>query len=276
MERKRNIIIKMLVDNIIVEHKECSQCNNLLPLSEYHKAKRGLGGRVAKCKNCVNLYFLENKGRISENSRKYYQENKEKRLEYTKKYRKENPSKVNDWNKKAQKIYYYRNKETRLNNYKKWKKENPLKAQKNDMNWRTKRKLLPSILSYDELLELKNHQCVLTGDTNDIALDHFIAVSTGHGGTYLGNIIPLKSILNSSKHNKNPFDWINTRPDIDINEFNNVVKYLANLNKLTPDEYKNFVYWCFDNPRTIEQIKLDGDKTSLELWKESQYIKQAN
>lgn len=110
-------------------------------------------------------------------------------------------------------------------------------------------------------------KCPLTGST-DIHYDHFIPLGIGHGGTYNGNMIPLDGRLNESKQAKNPFEWVKTRDDVDINDFNKVVDYLAELNGLTAEEFRSFVYWCFDNKRSVDDVKRDG-RNSVDIWKEA-------
>jgi hypothetical protein len=110
-------------------------------------------------------------------------------------------------------------------------------------------------------------KCPLTGST-DIHYDHFIPLGIGHGGTYVGNMIPLDAHLNESKQAKNPFEWIKTRDDVSMDVFNNVVDYLADINGMTSEEYRAFVYWCFDNKRNVDEVKRDGRK-SVDIWKEA-------
>jgi hypothetical protein len=74
--------------------------------------------------------------------------------------------------------------------------------------------------------------------------------------------------LNSSKHAKNPFEWVKDKrykEKIDIVKFNYLVSYLANLNGLSEEEFKQFVYWCENNKRSIDEIREQPEKTSLDL-----------
>lgn len=50
-------------------------------------------------------------------------------------------------------------------------------------------------------------KCPLTG-SDKIHIDHFIPLSWGHGGTYIGNIIPLSDRFNLSKHAKIPLSGL--------------------------------------------------------------------
>lgn len=117
--------------------------------------------------------------------------------------------------------------------------------------------------------------CDLTDDI-ECDDDHFIPIATGHCGTYLGNMRPLASWLNGNKNATNPFEWFEAnrqRFELDQSRFDTLVWRLASQNGLTPEEFRRFTYWCFDNPRTVEQIAEDNarygyKKPSLEIWRE--------
>jgi len=87
---------------------------------------------------------------------------------------------------------------------------------------------------------------------------------------------PLASWLNGNKNAANPFEWFEAnrqRFDLDPTRFDALVWRLASQNGLTPGEFRSFTYWCFDNPRTVEQIAEDNarygyKKSSLEIWRE--------
>ncbi|WP_221930194.1 hypothetical protein [Melghirimyces algeriensis] len=115
-----------------------------------------------------------------------------------------------------------------------------------------------------------NDCCALSG-VNNISLDHFIALKTGHGGTVIGNVYPLCRLLNSSKGDMNPFEWVKrngVRERIDIKRFNTLVEYLAEQNGLTVDEFRDFVYWAYENPRSLEEVQRDHRVNSIELWRQ--------
>lgn len=79
-------------------------------------------------------------------------------------------------------------------------------------------------------------------------------------------MIPLSETLNRSKRDKNPFEWAETLTDDQRARFDKVVEYLADLNGLTVTDYREFVFWCFENKRSIEEIN-DSNRDSLQLWK---------
>lgn len=98
----------------------------------------------------------------------------------------------------------------------------------------------------EQILADFNYACSLTGSTENVQLDHFIPVHTGHGGKTLGNMIPLTASLNYSKNGKNQFEWIKTRSSEEQEGFKQVLAYLAKQNNKSLDEYKKHVYNCFD------------------------------
>lgn len=163
---------------------------------------------------------------------------------------------------------YHENKERYRAVQKEYERTNKKYRKAKRKRRRTREKTLHlswGIAEEQELLDLFGNNCPLTGSF-DIHYDHFIALSTGHGGTYMGNIVPLDSKLNESKHAQNPFEWIKTRDDIPIDNFNRLVDKLAELNGLTSDEFRSFVYWCYENKRTVDEIKRDSRK-SVDIWR---------
>ncbi|MNW53451.1 hypothetical protein D3C74_310120 [compost metagenome] len=107
-------------------------------------------------------------------------------------------------------------------------------------------------------------------------VDHFIPISIGHAGSYVGNLAYLAPEINSSKSDANPFEWFEAngqRFELSQSAFDSLVAKLAEQNGLTPEEFRNFTYWCFANKRTVEQVRADNDrygykKPSLEIWRE--------
>lgn len=109
--------------------------------------------------------------------------------------------------------------------------------------------------------------------SNDISIhwDHVIPLATGHGGTVYGNMIPLRSDLNESKTDSNIFEWfasVRQRFELSQERFDKLIDYLASANALMVEEYRDFVYWCHDNPRNIDEIKRD-QRHSIEIWREA-------
>ena len=141
-------------------------------------------------------------------------------------------------------------------------------------------KSLPNDLKKDSWKNILNefdNKCALSGLEEDVTLEHFIPISTGHSGTIEANIFPLNKSLNFSKNNRNPFYWFakNDFPvSFTIESWDKLVQTLAKKNNLSTDDYVEFINWCFEYPRTLEQIEADGNITSIELWQKHKISKR--
>ncbi len=94
-------------------------------------------------------------------------------------------------------------------------------------------------------------RCALTGKAVPIQFDHVIPVSSGHGGTTLSNMLPIWQRINSSKGAKNIFEWYEENGDrfeVLPELFDQAIEYLADLNEMTAEEYRDYVYECHANP----------------------------
>lgn len=140
--------------------------------------------------------------------------------------------------------------------------------------------------------ELTDNEKFILSQNNKLKIchDHFIPLSTGHVGTVLGNYYPVLQLHNKTKHARNPFDWYekklyksgfdfftdgvgdklfaHKKNGLSIHEDNwvRLIMFNAKCFGLTLDEYRHFVYWCFDNQRDIEDIINGEGKSSLELF----------
>lgn len=97
------------------------------------------------------------------------------------------------------------------------------------------------------IMETFNYSCALTGETNNVHLDHVIPVSWKKVGTTFSNMIPLNKKINSSKGNKNVFEWYENNKErlgLEDEKFNTMIEYMAQLNNMTTEEYKAYVYEC--------------------------------
>lgn len=265
-KRKRVQLVQVEVDGEMVDAKECTKCGVMKVLVAFSRDKTGLGGRDSRCKVCsadrVRKWREENRDYV----RKYLEENREWKVEYNRK-----------WHEK--------NRERRTDYRRKWREENPEKAREIDQRRRARKNGLPDDMTnrrWEEIVsEDFNNACALTGESDDLTMEHFIPLSIHHGGTYDGNLYPMVKSLNSSKWKTNPFEWVQ-RPDISeripADRWNALVLYLAEKNGLTVEEFREFVYWCFDNPRTPEQAAKDTKRgiTSLDLWRASKLRAASN
>ncbi|MCC1486757.1 hypothetical protein LB312_05720 [Bacillus tropicus] len=208
-------------------------------------------------------YREKNKAIIAEQRKKHYLENKEKYAERWKEYYEENKEYLLE----RKKEYYYENWEQQRELNKNWFKDNPERAQVIRMRRRTREALLPDDITSEQVEEVKEFfgGCALTGDAEDIHLDHVIPLATGRGGAICGNIIPLKSSLNESKCDKNIFEWFEQSKikwNLSQKKFDTLIKYLAEQNGISVEEYKDYVYWCHENPI---QIDIDVEDKTIQL-----------
>lgn len=194
-------------------------------------------------------YYEENREAILAKDKKRYESRKEERLTYYKEYAKNNEARI----KEIKRRYYLRNKDKCI--FRAYRRKMAVKKS----SFRLTKSCIPSIIQ-----EFKG-VCALSGDA-DTHLDHFIPISTGHGETSRYNLILLSAHLNLSKSDRNPFEWAESLTDDQRIRFDKVVEYLADLNGLTVSDYREFVFWCFENKRGIEEIN-DSNRDSLQLWK---------
>lgn len=124
-----------------------------------------------------------------------------------------------------------------------------------------RKRALPDDLTleqYEETLSHFSYGCALTGQHNDIEQEHAIPLSIGHGGTTFGNCYPMASGLNQSKNNANIFEWFETnsqRFNLEQSRFDRLIEWLGKANGMTVEEYRDYVYWCHANPRSIDELK---------------------
>ena len=106
----------------------------------------------------------------------------------------------------------------------------------------------------ERVLSVFGGGCALTGSKENIHWDHVIPVTTGYGATTIKNMIPLRGDINISKKDSNFFDWFKLKGrkfSISKRKFNEVVRYLANVNGMSVESYREYVYWCHNNPKDL-------------------------
>lgn len=213
-----------------MQYKTCTKCGEEKPLtSEYfYKAKSNTDGFHGSCKECMKkegrerwaVYYPENKDKLYETKKIYRKANEKKYKASTLLYRTTNKEKLNEKNRD----YYKKNKEKVLERTSKYRQANKELHKKRVSSWakRNREKLavayqkrksksmsLPSTLTTEQWNETKeyfNNRCAYCGKEKTLAQEHFIALSKG-GGYTKENIIPACRNCNSSKHNKDFFEW---------------------------------------------------------------------
>ena len=207
-----------------------------------------------KCRECTNTYKRDwrNRNRDKDNERKlkHYYENRELYKDKAVKWKQKNFKRVSLYNQKYRK--------ENQNYFRRYRKENKSKIIIKDQRREARKRFLPEDLTeeqYEEIMEIFGYSCALTGETEDIHMDHVIPLSVGHGGTTKRNIIPLKASINLSKGASNIFEWFEQRGgyyDIDRSKFEKMIEHLAEINGMTEEEYKEYVYFCHENPIEID------------------------
>lgn len=198
--------------------KTCTRCGSLKGVTEYFGDKKKKFGKQAHCKVCdvakARNWKINNANKSLANSVEYYERNKEKRKASTRKWKDNNRDKL---------VVYSR-------------------------RYKARKVSLPGTLTVaqTECIMERFGGCALSG-SSDIHLDHVIPLNTGHGGTVVGNMVPLRGDLNISKNAKNVFVWFNSvreREHLEQERFNAMITYLAEKNGMTVFEYTAYVYEC--------------------------------
>lgn len=212
---------------------KCNGCGEYCKITNFYRNSRSGYGLESKCKNCVNY-------RTTKYHKSWIVRNKEKFNSYQKKWQSKNRDKMI------------------INQQRRW----------------ARKQYLPDNISDEDMQFIDvqfNNVCFLTGSNENIHYDHVIPLAIGHGGTTIGNVIPLRGDLNLSKNDNNIFEWFEVnrqRFKLSQERFDSLIVYLAAQNNLTPQEYREFYDWCFANPRTVDEIKRD-QRHSLEIWREA-------
>jgi len=199
--------------------------------------------RCCKCKQLKeSVYFSKDRSQPSGLAKRCKQCDSDVRREYRTKHRDEERSR----NRK----YYHDNKTKLMEQQRVRRRENKAVYNRYKQNRRARQRRLPNTLTaqqVEEILKVFGNRCALSGDI-DIELDHFIAISTGKGGTTRKNIIPLSRKLNASKGNKHPLQWFDENKErfgLSEDRMQAIIYYLANLNNKTTEEYVEYVNRCY-------------------------------
>ncbi|PFY95260.1 hypothetical protein [Bacillus wiedmannii] len=222
MSRKRREIEIKVINDEEVSGIDCGKCKQWKPLINFGKDKRTPSGFKNCCKKCD-----------AENSKKYRNRN----VEYVKGYNRR---------------YYAANKERHMELQRENRRSNKAKHNSYKQIRRARKNALPDTLTSEQIEKITTHfngTCALTGSA-EYELDHFIAITTGHGGTIFENMIPLSRTLNASKNNKNPFEWFENnkcRFGLDDERFLSLIEYLADINGMLVEEFRDYVYKCYSD-----------------------------
>lgn len=220
---KANRRTNLVIDG--VEHKQCTKCNKIKPLFDFPTHHRFSDGHNSFCKDCKSAQKKEHwaktyikktnrtnlKGLTNEQIAKHKKEVSRRYYEKTK-----SKSKV--------KLYELRKEDRRL-----WRARNKDKIRVYRLARKTKKKNAIANFSVEEWEHCKQHfnyKCAYCGSiANNLTQDHFYPLSKG--GEYTKeNIIPACHSCNSSKSNKNFFEWYKQQSFYDSEKEKKILKYL--------------------------------------------------
>lgn len=251
--RKGTVYYENALKKVVL--KRCTKCREFKKVKEYHIDKSGVGGTRSKCKKCSaerdRNYHEKNRNKRLERMRQNYKENKGTRLDYYYIHRERTL--------KRKRERYLLNREAELARMRRWQRENPEKVALNVQRRRARKATLPNDLTeeqYRKTLEFFDNKCALMGVDTDIQIEHAIPVSSGHGGTTFENCYPLAGYLNLSKGDRNIFEWFEAnrkRFKLSQERFDRLIEWLGKANDMTVEEYRDYVYWCHDNPVEIDE-----------------------
>lgn len=243
--------------------KLCSGCKEITIIEGFRKHRTGFAGRASRCRKCeavqAETYRVANKEKIREINKRYYISNRDLIREKQRKYHSENPHIARERGQRWRKANPGKGREQA----RKWRIANRERSQMTTHRRLARKKNLPNVISPEDTAEILNtfKGCALTGES-DFHFDHVIPLATGHGGTTKGNMIPLRSDLNVSKSNNNIFEWFEAnrqRFELSREKFNQLIEYLAAANAVSVEDYKDYVYWCHENPHSLEDLQEDDE-----------------
>ncbi|MEK5109878.1 hypothetical protein MHI57_24765 [Cytobacillus sp. FSL K6-0129] len=208
--------------------------------------------RIAEVKH---KYYEENRDKITERMRKYREENRDKEAERSRKWYEENRDKMAEIRRK----YYEENRDRIAEVKRKYYENNREKFYIRDAKRRARKRALPDTLTeseYAKTLDYFGNACALTGETTDLHREHALPLAIGHGGTVRENMYPMAGRLNLSKGDRNIFEWFEAnrkRFKLSQERFDRLIEWLGKANDMTVEEYRDYVYWCHDNPVEIDE-----------------------
>lgn len=217
-----------------MQTKVCKKCGIEYPATteyfySHNQVKSGLRPECKKCRNKkVKINYDKNKAKILKQKKEYHEANRDNICAKKKIYNKENAGKRSKWGAK----YYIENKELLLNKTKNWYYKNHKKSLETAKKNKHKRKsLLKQVeatlttLQWNECKDYFNNKCCYCGKEDELTQEHFVPLSKG--GEYTkNNIIPCCSICNSSKCDKDFFEWYPKQKFYNKKRKQKILKYL--------------------------------------------------
>lgn len=219
-----------------METKICTVCRCVLPasLEYFYYNPKGKIGLTSRCKSCSkeydrnhkedakkwreenhdllktkkHLYYLKTIEHHKELGKKYYQEHKERSYEVSKQWKKNNPDKLREISRKR----YEKVKDHHKIITRRWKQEH---KEERNVAWQARRAkklsleytLLPE--QWERIKTYFDNKCCYCGKELKLTQDHFVPLLNNGEYTH-NNIVPCCLSCNSSKNEKNFFEWYPT------------------------------------------------------------------
>ncbi len=231
--------------SVSVGSKACCTCKFPKPLTKEYfgvdsKHKTGFKKRCKSCrkkeyedKREINMArskkrYDEKKDEILKKNKEYKEKRSEWYKEYHAKYYRENETEI----RKRTKNYFENNKEKMLEVCRVYRVKNTVKNRSDRRRYeqiRRSRKVgLEHSLTVQQWLFICSHFdecCAYCGNGEKLAQEHFVPLSFGGEYTH-NNIIPACITCNSSKGNKNFFDWYRTKEFYDKERERKILSFL--------------------------------------------------
>jgi 5-methylcytosine-specific restriction endonuclease McrA len=188
----------------------CIKCNKELPIERFYTSGINKTGYRGACKECTkiasDLQYARNRGKILAGQKQYRIDNFDKVEAYRIQYNIINKDMVS----KKHSRYYELNKEQINEHNKQYYESHPEGHRIRYQRYRASRRKLQYTLTIPQWEEIKlhfNNSCAYCGmDKEPLVQEHFLAMSKG-GEYSSNNIIPACKHCNSSKREKNFFEW---------------------------------------------------------------------
>lgn len=226
--------------------KYADRYNNLEETKEYKR--QHYKANAERYRENHRLQYIANKEAHSAKGKEYYEKNRDNILEYYKKYRAKNRHRLVQ----ISKDYYAENKQVLLKQNKEYREKNrEVISERRKLyrqsarakfikraadNRRKSNRSNNRSVSYstEELkihLDKFNQQCCYCGTSLDLesrrswCLDHFIPIAKG-GSDCLNNLVPSCHHCNSSKQDRDPWEWYQRHPEFKKSRWAKLLKLI--------------------------------------------------
>jgi len=184
--------------------KWCTTCKQFLPIEEFCKDASQGDGHGTKCFQCRRR-GVKQPDRVDNRTRRQMAEKGYKYCSKCKRfYPKEKMAGSQGACKECRKEYHR----------KRYHENESVREAVFQHNYSRKHKLNSVPQSYlDDLFERFDGMCAYCQERKATSIDHIIPVSKG-GNSVPGNLLPCCKHCNSSKRNRNVFEWLESNPDL--------------------------------------------------------------